>query len=531
MMMTRRRRICTNSNGSRTCYCRLMLRQERQRNVRQPCVTTSSFAFRVLRLMFLTILLAQALTTVAASAAAATTTAALRKRPKKHRNTMALFSKKSTSSVVSRTNNNNNSKNSSNSLQLSFRHWLYYHSRVGLAGGIAGAVGTTVLYPMDAAKTLRQANPSQYASVSAALWALITTTSSTTTTTAHQQFRAILGRLFAGLGPAALGAIPSSALYFGAYESMKSVLSSTMPWPSSSTTTSTRFSNKKKHQRNSPSTNSSTAATPTTFWQRFLLTTGAAASGNIVSSAIFVPKEFLKQQFQYHAMDTTTSGATAAASLLPHNHHHHSRLAVLTNIIRQHGWRGMYRGYQATLLRNIPTAALRFVIYEELKWILSSSSSSLSTTTSTTTTRRNTERNHSQPPQSQPSSSAAASWKHFGAGGIAGAVTSFIMTPTDVLKTRLVTGQCPLDVTSCFWHVLQTTGWGGLYAGAGSRVVFATAFSAIGFGTLEWAKQWLGVPYKNYQEYCQAVVEATAAADSDTGRGNKKNGRKNEQQY
>ena len=47
------------------------------------------------------------------------------------------------------------------------------HIRVALAGGIAGAVGTAALYPMDTAKTLRQANPNTYKSVREALVHLV----------------------------------------------------------------------------------------------------------------------------------------------------------------------------------------------------------------------------------------------------------------------------------------------------------------------------------------------------------------------
>lgn len=40
---------------------------------------------------------------------------------------------------------------------------------------------------------------------------------------------------------------------------------------------------------------------------------------------------------------------------------------VVSAILQQEGLRGLYRGYRATLLRNIPSAVLRFALYEELK--------------------------------------------------------------------------------------------------------------------------------------------------------------------
>jgi hypothetical protein len=68
------------------------------------------------------------------------------------------------------------------------------------------------------------------------------------------------------------------------------------------------------------------------------------------------------------------------------------------------------------------------------------------------------------------------------------------MTPVDVLKTRMSTGTCPVGVKSCVLHVFSEQGWKGMYAGAGSRMVWSGAFSAIGFGSFEAAKNFLGVP-------------------------------------
>ena len=40
---------------------------------------------------------------------------------------------------------------------------------------------------------------------------------------------------------------------------------------------------------------------------------------------------------------------------------------------------------------------------------------------------------------------------------------------------------------------MQEGGITGLYMGAGSRIIWSTAFAAIGFGMLETAKGWFGV--------------------------------------
>lgn len=285
------------------------------------------------------------------------------------------------------------------------KSWWWYHVRVGLSGGLAGAVGTTLLYPIDAAKTLRQANPEQFKSVLAALLS-----------SPSNRYR--------GVVPAALGAIPASALYFGAYESMKSLL--------------LQLQVNRNQQDNKTATTCS----------RLVLHACAAASGKILSSAVFVPKEFIKQQLQY--------GASTS----------------VRHCIAQHGLRGLYRSYQATLLRNIPSAALRFVLYEELKYAFYTSKEE----------------------------GSVGSWRLFAAGAVAGGLTSGLLTPLDVLKSRISVGQCPVDLPGCIHHVLDTSGWTAFYAGAGSRMLFSGLFSATGFGTFETVKRWLNVSSRTVQE-------------------------------
>ena len=176
-----------------------------------------------------------------------------------------------------------------------------------------------------------------------------------------------------------------------------------------------------------------------------------------MSSAVFVPKEVIKQQLQYQA--TSAQGATASE--------------VLIKVIREKGVRGLYSGYQATLMRNIPSAMLRFVLYEELKrmWGCREVIGNNGRETATERTPLGL----------------------FAAGAVAGAVASGMMTPVDVLKTRISTGTCPVGVKNCLMHVIREAGVQGLYAGAGSRMMWSGAFSAIGFGTFETVKDALGV--------------------------------------
>ena len=127
--------------------------------------------------------------------------------------------------------------------------------RVALAGGLAGATGTVILHPVDTAKvrsvvtshpsplslsqsnnfvnvispsppshpsqTMRQKNPATIPSVGAALARMFKPPPSYKLNISPRT----LGRVYRGVIPAALGAIPSSALYFGSYEGVKRRLS------------------------------------------------------------------------------------------------------------------------------------------------------------------------------------------------------------------------------------------------------------------------------------------------------------------
>lgn len=315
---------------------------------------------------------------------------------------------------------------------------LSYYLRVALAGGVAGATGSAVLYPIDSAKTLRQSDPGSYSSVKDALFQMLRSKHS-------------IQRVYKGILPAALGAIPSSALYFGAYEASKVALQKLMG-----------------DKARSDSEND---------YRRRLFVHGlAAASGNVISSFVFVPKEVIKQQLQMRY------GEGAAKT-------------TMRSIVKQKGISGLYAGYGATLLRNIPSATIRFVLYEELKrkWAA---------------TQHDGTSSSSSPERTKKLKAAGT----FLAGAVAGSTSSFVMTPIDVVKTRMATGSCPLGVKSCMAHVIKEVGWKGLYAGAGSRVLWSGAFSAIGFGTFELVKGCLGVASSTSSSSTPSVQQKSSNA-------------------
>jgi len=319
-------------------------------------------------------------------------------------------------------------------------------ARIALAGGIAGATGTAMLYPIDAAKTLRQTDPRKYTSIVAALRDLFFPT--------LHQHRFQPSYAYRGAASSILASIPSSAVYFGAYETVKNALLHQVQSYYEST----------NHHRSSNNHTNGHAIPPLV---RICIHGVAAVCGNAASSLIFVPKEYVKQQLQAYGSPgrlthPSIDGNKESAMWCS------TAACVISETLKRDGIRGLYSGYRATLLRNIPTAALRFALYEEIKLRL-----------------HDAHGNHSVP----------SSPIGFVSGALAGAIASGLMTPIDVLKTRFATGAIPnhLGLLKGFQLIYNQHGWTGLYAGAGARMLWSGAFSAIGFGTFEMAKQLLGV--------------------------------------
>ncbi|KAK3163097.1 hypothetical protein QOZ80_1BG0097580 [Eleusine coracana subsp. coracana] len=231
--------------------------------------------------------------------------------------------------------------------------------------------------------------------------------------------------LYRGLSAVILGSASSSAIYFGTCELAKSLLRPHLP--------------------------------------PFLVPPLAGASGNVSSSAIMVPKELITQRLQ--------SGAAKGRSW-----------QVLLQILHNDGFVGLYAGYAATLLRNLPAGVLSYSSFEYLKAF--------------TLNKRNKE-------SLTPGESVLC-------GALAGAISAALTTPLDVVKTRLMTRvgtQGSRTVLGTMREVVAEEGLMGLSRGIGPRVLHSACFAAIGYCAFETARlailQW-------YLDGCQ---RKPAAAD------------------
>ncbi|KAM7511202.1 hypothetical protein LguiB_010077 [Lonicera macranthoides] len=218
------------------------------------------------------------------------------------------------------------------------------------------------------------------------------------------QSKGILG-FYSGVSAVIVGSTASSAVYFGTCEFGKSVLSKLPKFP------------------------------------YVLIPPTAGAMGNIVSSAIMVPKELITQRMQAGAKGRSWE--------------------VLLRILEKDGVLGLYAGYSATLLRNLPAGVLSYSSFEYLKAAV----------------LKVTNQSNLEPIQS------------VCCGALAGAISATLTTPLDVVKTRLMTQvHGAAGVSETVKQILRDEGWVGFSRGMGPRVLHSACFSALGYFAFETAR-------------------------------------------
>uniref|UniRef100_A0AAY5EPA7 Mitochondrial S-adenosylmethionine carrier protein n=1 Tax=Electrophorus electricus TaxID=8005 RepID=A0AAY5EPA7_ELEEL len=205
------------------------------------------------------------------------------------------------------------------------------------------------------------------------------------------------GGVYAGVPSAAVGSFPNAAAFFVTYEGTKSLLAGCL----------------------------SGRMAPVTHML-------AASLGEIVACLIRVPTEVVKQRTQ--------------ASPVLHTHH------VLMATLREEGFRGLYRGFGSTVLREIPFSLVQFPLWEYLK----------------TLWRRR-------------QGTQLDSWQAAVCGAVAGAIAAFVTTPLDVAKTRIILSKAGSRVISVFFVPLVCR----LFAGSIPRMAFISVGGFIFLGAYE----------------------------------------------
>ncbi|KAK7270929.1 hypothetical protein RJT34_26457 [Clitoria ternatea] len=251
------------------------------------------------------------------------------------------------------------------------------------------------------------------------------------------QSNGILG-FYSGVSAVIVGSTASSAVYFGTCEFGKSFLS--------------KFEN----------------------FPAVLIPPCAGAMGNVASSAIMVPKELITQRMQAGAKGRSWQ--------------------VLVNILQNDGVMGLYAGYSATLLRNLPAGVLSYSSFEYLKGAV----------------LRKSKKAYLEPVQS------------VFCGALAGAISASLTTPLDVVKTRLMTqvrGEGVSKIAAVMYdgvsatvkQILKEEGWVGLTRGMGPRVLHSACFSALGYFAFETARLSILREYLRRKELSEAEMSVSTS--------------------
>lgn len=187
-----------------------------------------------------------------------------------------------------------------------------------VAGGIAGFLEHTAMFPVDTVKTRMQAinlgNTPHYRGTFDALKTIVSTEGL---------------KIYRGVSAAALGAIPSHALYFCSYEYVQKFLK---PFFKKANLTI-----KDKNKKVPP---------------HFIATSISAAFATMMHDGISTPTDVVKQRMQLY--DSKFKNIYDCAK----------------SVYKTEGMKAFFRSYPTTLIINIPYTITHFYIYETMKHAL-----------------------------------------------------------------------------------------------------------------------------------------------------------------
>lgn len=158
----------------------------------------------------------------------------------------------------------------------------------------------------------------------------------------------------------------------------------------------------------------------------------SGAGGAFFASVIRVPQEVLKQRIQ--------------ADIYP------NILVALPSVLRTDGFMGLYKGYTATISRDIPWNALSFLFHAQGKRIFK-----------TIANRECTDQEN----------------LYLASGG--GMLAAIIMTPVDVVKTRLMTSTTGeyTGIAQTVAKIIRDEGAGTLMKGVVPRVMYLAPLAGL----------------------------------------------------
>ena len=154
------------------------------------------------------------------------------------------------------------------------------------------------------------------------------------------------------------------------------------------------------------------------------------AVGALAASVIRVPQEVLKQRVQADIYPNAFKGVTM--------------------LLKADGPAGFYKGYFATISRDVPWNALSFMFFSQFKNLFK-----------------------------QVTGKAPTNEENLALGASAGMVAAVIMTPVDVVKTRLMTGGANGGIIGVMNQIITEEGAATLMKGVLPRVAFLAPLAAM----------------------------------------------------
>ncbi|GMN19597.1 hypothetical protein TIFTF001_048636 [Ficus carica] len=190
---------------------------------------------------------------------------------------------------------------------FSFNLNLSWLSPVAVAGAAAGIAGTIVCHPLEVLKDRLTVSPDAYPSLSVAVSKIYKDGG--------------IGAFYAGISPTLIGMLPYSTCYYFMYDTMKK----------------SYCQSKNKESLNRPE----------------LLLIGALAG--LTASTISFPLEVARKRLMVGALQGKCPPHMAAA---------------LSEVVREQGLLGLYRGWGASCLKVMPSSGITWMFYEAWKDIL-----------------------------------------------------------------------------------------------------------------------------------------------------------------
>jgi len=276
-----------------------------------------------------------------------------------------------------------------------------------VVGGLAGVLGTSIVFPLDFVKTRLQNQKAPGAGGGAARYA------GPLDVVRKVVAAEGVGGLYAGLRPNLVGVAPEKALKLAVNDTLRE-----------------RFTAGNGDGR-------------IALWQEV----ASGGTAGFVQVAATNPMEIVKLRLQL-ASEGGAAGAAGAGGR-----------ATVASVVRELGLVGLYKGTPATWLRDVPFSFIFFPLFANLKVALDGDRSMAGL---------------------------------FAAGALAGSSAAGLVTPCDVVKTRLqVAGSPYRGIADAFTRIVAEEGAGALWKGVAPRMAVQAPLFGITLFAFDVQKKWL----------------------------------------